>query len=433
MAGDEAGSRALEQALAAAASLPGEGWRTRLMEERPRGPCESFLALLRCQVLARNADDSAGYGLECQTQPLWDGLDAAARALAESLARIETPLGAAQKASWKVWTRRPANWRARPPGGLMRWPAAFSAAPSCRLPPGGACWPNWRPRPRRSSALVRPRARRRTRGRCRHVPPLGRSHRTLCRTLLASAQGAVITSATLTDGSEDQEADWNGAEARSGAAHLPAPALRSRLASPFDYVAQTRVYLVRDLPRGDLRQLAGAYRALFLAAGGGALGLFTAISRLRAVQAGIAPALDEAGLTLLSQHVDGMDTATLVEIFRAEEDSCLLGTDAVPMGRRARPLAAPDRLRPGALAAPGPAPQGTTRALRRAPLRRPAGPPETEAGLRQADPPPRRQGSLRRPRPGNAPAPNRRLSARRHSRTGRSRRGGDRRTGFPGQ
>jgi ATP-dependent DNA helicase DinG len=35
---------------------------------------------------------------------------------------------------------------------------------------------------------------------------------------------------------------------------------------------------------------------------------------------------------LLAQHVDAMDTATLVDIFRAEEDACLLGTDAIRDG-----------------------------------------------------------------------------------------------------
>src|SRR5262249_46539809 len=38
------------------------------------------------------------------------------------------------------------------------------------------------------------------------------------------------------------------------------------------------------------------------------------------------------GLPLLAQHVDAMSTATLVDIFRAEEDSCLLGTDSVRDG-----------------------------------------------------------------------------------------------------
>src|SRR6185312_2785508 len=75
-----------------------------------------------------------------------------------------------------------------------------------------------------------------------------------------------------------------------------------------------------------------AYRELFLAAGGGGLGLFTAIARLRAVHQRIAAPLEEAGIPLLAQHVDGMDTSTLVDIFRAEEDACLLGTDAVRDG-----------------------------------------------------------------------------------------------------
>jgi ATP-dependent DNA helicase DinG len=102
--------------------------------------------------------------------------------------------------------------------------------------------------------------------------------------------------------------------------------------SPFDYAAQTRVFVVTDVARADMDQVAAAYRALFLAAGGGALGLFTAIARLRAVHARIGTALEDAGLGLYAQHVDGMDTATLVDIFRAEADSCLLGTDAVRDG-----------------------------------------------------------------------------------------------------
>jgi ATP-dependent DNA helicase DinG len=78
--------------------------------------------------------------------------------------------------------------------------------------------------------------------------------------------------------------------------------------------------------------VAAAYRALFLAAGGGGLGLFTAISRLRAVHGRIADALQAEGLPLLAQHVDGYDVSTLIEIFRAEPETCLLGTDAVRDG-----------------------------------------------------------------------------------------------------
>jgi ATP-dependent DNA helicase DinG len=60
--------------------------------------------------------------------------------------------------------------------------------------------------------------------------------------------------------------------------------------------------------------------------------LFTAISRLKAVQSRIARPLEDAGIPLYAQHVDAMDNATLVDIFRAEEHSCLLGTDAMRDG-----------------------------------------------------------------------------------------------------
>jgi ATP-dependent DNA helicase DinG len=90
--------------------------------------------------------------------------------------------------------------------------------------------------------------------------------------------------------------------------------------------------VVNDVGRESMDQLAAAYRELFLAAGGGALGLFTAISRLRAVHKRLAKPLSEKGLPLYAQHVDPMDTATLVDLFRAERDACLLGTDAVRDG-----------------------------------------------------------------------------------------------------
>jgi ATP-dependent DNA helicase DinG len=152
-------------------------------------------------------------------------------------------------------------------------------------------------------------------------------------TLAAPAHGVLVTSATLRDtGEADAEAAWHSAEARVGAAHLPLPAVRTAVASPFDYAAQTRAFVITDVMGHELGQLASAYRALFLAAGGGGLGLFTAISRLRAVHERIAAPLEEAGIPLYAQHVDAMDNATLVDIFRAEEESCLLGTDAMRDG-----------------------------------------------------------------------------------------------------
>jgi len=90
--------------------------------------------------------------------------------------------------------------------------------------------------------------------------------------------------------------------------------------------------VVTDVGRDDPRQVAAAMRELFLASGGGGLGLFTAIRRLRAVYDRAAGPLGEKGLALYAQHVDPLEVGALVDIFRAEEDACLLGTDAVRDG-----------------------------------------------------------------------------------------------------
>jgi ATP-dependent DNA helicase DinG len=73
-------------------------------------------------------------------------------------------------------------------------------------------------------------------------------------------------------------------------------------------------------------------QALFIAAKGGALGLFTAIRRLRTVYEQINRPLGEQGLSLYAQHVDPLDVSDLISVFRAEHHSCLLGTDAVRDG-----------------------------------------------------------------------------------------------------
>ena len=135
------------------------------------------------------------------------------------------------------------------------------------------------------------------------------------------AHGLVVTSATLTDGDADTEIAWSGAEAGTGLRHLRESPAAVRVASPFDYPEQTRVFIVTDIPRDDIGQVAAAYATLFVAARGGALGLFTAISRLKGVHHRIAPVLEARGLLLLAQHVEAMSTATLLDIFRAEEDS----------------------------------------------------------------------------------------------------------------
>ena len=153
--------------------------------------------------------------------------------------------------------------------------------------------------------------------------------------MLAPAQGVLVTSATLRGsgrGSGGAGGDWEIAEARTGAKHLPRPARRFEAASPFDYANAAEVIVVTDLPRGDVPALAGAYARLIEAAGGGTLGLFSAIQRLKAVHARIADRLAREGLPLLAQHVDPIDTGTLVDMFRDDPRASLLGTDALRDG-----------------------------------------------------------------------------------------------------
>ena len=51
-----------------------------------------------------------------------------------------------------------------------------------------------------------------------------------------------------------------------------------------------------------------------------------------AVHERIAAPLAEKGLFLYAQHIDPLEVGALVDIFRAEEDAHLLGTDAVRDG-----------------------------------------------------------------------------------------------------
>jgi ATP-dependent DNA helicase DinG len=145
--------------------------------------------------------------------------------------------------------------------------------------------------------------------------------------VLARAHGVAVTSATL--------GASGGEEAALSAAGAPHLAVRPRLfvaPSPFRYAEQARVFIATDVKPKDTAGLAFAFSRLIEAVGGGTLGLFTAIERLRAVHARIADRLAEQGLPLFAQHVDPVDTGTLVDLFRADPRASLLGTDALRDG-----------------------------------------------------------------------------------------------------
>lgn len=148
--------------------------------------------------------------------------------------------------------------------------------------------------------------------------------------------GLTVTSATLRDqgvaaGAEPAQI-WHAAKQQTGVVHMTPEPHMVALKSPFNYAEQTRVLLITDVAKDDNAAIAGAYRALFLASRGGGLGLFTSIQRLRAVHQRILGPLSDAGLNVYAQHIDPMDTGTLVDIFRHDRHACLMGTDALRDG-----------------------------------------------------------------------------------------------------
>jgi ATP-dependent DNA helicase DinG len=346
----------LDAALQAARALPAAGWATRLamadapdlggVESGRANPTEAFLRRIRIQVLARAPGESGSQ--ECDLHPVVPELAAAAADLARALGRIAQPLTTlrdrlaarledeADELDEAGRNRiegacRTLKRRALDP--LTAWQAMLGAVGE--PPPEPGARPDFIHFLRLSrrdfgGGAGDGRARDHDVGFHRHwldptIP--------FIRSLAEPAHGMLITSATLRDaGADSPEAAWLAAEARVGAEHLPSPAIRVAVASPFDYGAQTRAFVVTDVEGREPGPLAAAYRELFLASGGGGLGLFTAIARLRAVHGRIAHDLEAAGIPLYAQHVDAMDNATLVDVFRTEEESCLLGTDAMRDG-----------------------------------------------------------------------------------------------------
>lgn len=324
----------LTQVLETAHCLPQVGWAARLADgARPRGPAEVFLSFVRKQVYARAKNPNSPYDLEAEAIPPIDELREAAAELETALKKLSQPMKALiarllylldaeadnldthtrqrieaacrgltrrTKSEVDAWASMLGDVRDAPPEEFVDW---FSVTRDQGRDSDAAMHRHWID-PTIPFAL--------------HVT--------------RPAHGIVMTSATLRDNTGDNETDWLSAEAVTGVVHLPTPAIRSHAPSPFDYSIQTRVYVITDVTRSDEDQVAAAYRELFLAADGGALGLFTAIARLRTVQRKIVRPLSQAGLTLLAQHVDSMDTASLIEIFKAEENSCILGTDAIRDG-----------------------------------------------------------------------------------------------------
>jgi len=340
IADDDTAREVLDDAVMAAGALAGEGWMARISGGGPRGPGEIFLAEIYRHVRARSDDRDVFYTLEAEPHPLGEEAARAVAELSRALTRIAEPLTRLAKllrqkmddktAELEPYTRARLEAAAH---GLDRraklvlpaWRGMLENLENGEISDDFTDWFEIAVQEGRDYDV----------GFERHwidptIP--------LAKEILEPAHGALITSATLRDISledwdaDDIEAHWQSAEIRTGALHLPLPPRRASFGSPFAYENQSRIFIVKDVARRDPGALAAAMRELFLASGGGALGLFTAVRALRDVEARIAGPLADAGIALYAQHVDRLNTGALVDLFRAEENACLLGTDALRDG-----------------------------------------------------------------------------------------------------
>lgn len=344
---------ALRRILNAAEALSAEGWTRRLKDSAPSGPCEHFLLAVYRQVFARAEGASGPYSLETEAHPADETLGARAAELKTALAKLQKPMLelagifrkklAADEGLMDGDTRRRmdavamslerrGNMTLRAWIGMLDALIRPPASPPAGLAPGpgqkdeNRLYIDWLEVERENGQAFDV-------GLYRHyIDPM----RPFAAAIAPHLHGMAVTSATLRDSGDDPASaaggDWKTARLRTGAEYLSPVILESAFASPFDYPARTRVYIVNDVRKDDMGQVAGAYRALFEASGGSALGLFTAISRLRAVHAQIAAPLEDSGIPLYAQHVDEIDTGTLVDMFREDVNACLLGTDAMRDG-----------------------------------------------------------------------------------------------------
>ena len=342
--GPQQESTLLDQLNHAARGLPGQGWLARVTGEMPKGPMESFLSALHTQTLARQDDrHQAGYNLECAPWPPGDHVLETATTLGRTLDDIARPLRALAGA---IRTRLEENEEPLEPATRTR----LESLERSLMRRGALEIPAWQEMlkalqngPQKDLVdwfgVERKGGQTFDIGMHRHwIDPT----EPFARAVLEPAHGVVITSATLTDagppeskdvpGDTAQPRDWQAAELRTGAAHLALPAHRHSFPSPFDYTSRTRVFIVTDVGRADRTGIAAAYQKLFTASSGGALGLFTSIAQLRHTYQNISEQLETQGLPLYAQHMDAMDTGTLVDIFRLEKNACLLGTDALRDG-----------------------------------------------------------------------------------------------------
>ena len=140
--------------------------------------------------------------------------------------------------------------------------------------------------------------------------------------LFAQKQTSILASATLSI-----EAGFSFIKERLGLEQAD----ELLLESPFDYEQQSMLYIPNDMPepnqRGYQQALEQALIALCSATGGRTLVLFTANNALRQTHGAILEPLEDRGITVLGQGIDGSRRA-LIDRFKESPRTVLLGTNS---------------------------------------------------------------------------------------------------------
>ncbi len=344
LAADEEAVKMMDEIIHYAVCLPSDIWHSRIIDNRPVGPAENFLMLVRHQTISRSKPYETFHTVETSAVNPSKDLVRAATELYSAVVKIAAPMIKLSAHLIKQLNERADELDSNVRGRMDN----ISRSLKRRADVLNEGWlpmlneiimlPDQKENLTELSNFAtwfeveRIGGKERDYGMHRHFidPSLPFSEY-----ILKASHGALITSATLRDklGEESSaEIEWNSAEIRTGAAHMIAPPRRMSFTSPFNYKGQAKIFIITDINKQDIGQLASAYREFFLCSDGSGLGLFTAISRLKAVYERIITPLEDNHIPLYAQHIDPINTGTLVDIFRSLKSSCLLGTDAVRDG-----------------------------------------------------------------------------------------------------
>lgn len=313
-------------------ALPAPGWRKRVFQSNPFGPVEHFLSHLASHVQTRAKDGQSPYSIECDIAPVTDQLVESAKNAQTALKKILTPMqdlaenlkamiedqaDTLDKDTMVRLESLSASIERRSTLVLKAWVDMLGILGVEQSKTDFIDW----------FEITRIDGRNYDCGYFRRyknpMEPLGGA-------LRHTTHGLVMTSATL---QSDHDDNWDQTTKTLGIDHITTMTPETiDLPSPFDYPSLSKIFVVTDVEKNNAIAVANAYKALFEASKGGALGLFTSIQRLKQVNHAIRDAMARQDIALYAQHCDDIDIGTLIDMFREDENACLLGTDAIRDG-----------------------------------------------------------------------------------------------------